>query len=50
MFTFALHTNSIIDQYFEALEPVFELIKECEDGREVQSLLDCRYVKLDLNV
>ena len=34
------HTNSIIDQYFEALEPVFELIKECEDGREVQSLLE----------
>ena len=28
------------DQFFAQLEPVFVLIKECEDGRDVTSLLD----------
>jgi glutamate-1-semialdehyde 2,1-aminomutase len=33
------HTPEIIDDYFEALNPIFKLIKECEDGRDVFSLL-----------
>lgn len=33
------HTNEIIDSYFEALDPVFALIAECEAGRDVMSLL-----------
>jgi glutamate-1-semialdehyde 2,1-aminomutase len=33
------HTPSIVGGYFEALEPVFSLIKECEEGRDVMSLL-----------
>ena len=33
------HTPEIIDSYFEALDPVFGLIAECESGRDVNSLL-----------
>ena len=33
------HTTEVIDGYFEALTPVFKLIKECEEGRDVMSLL-----------
>lgn len=33
------HTPEIIDGYFEAVEPIFGLIRECEEGREVNSLL-----------
>jgi glutamate-1-semialdehyde 2,1-aminomutase len=33
------HTTEVVDGYFEALEPVFRMIKECEDGRDVMSLL-----------
>ena len=33
------HTPQIIDGYFAQLEPVFALIRECEDGRDVASLL-----------
>lgn len=34
------HTKEIVSGYFEALEPIFSLIKECEEGRDVLSLLD----------
>jgi glutamate-1-semialdehyde 2,1-aminomutase len=34
------HTQPLIDQYFEALEPVFALIGECERGRAVEPLLE----------
>jgi glutamate-1-semialdehyde 2,1-aminomutase len=34
------HTPLVVDHYFEALDPVFRLIAECEDGRDVMSLLD----------
>jgi len=34
------HTPELIDQYFEALEPLFALIKECEQGRPVDPLLE----------
>ena len=33
------HTREIIDGFFEALDPVFGLIEECEEGREVMTLL-----------
>ena len=33
------HTKAVVDGYFEALEPVFRMIKECEEGRDVMSLL-----------
>jgi glutamate-1-semialdehyde 2,1-aminomutase len=33
------HTNEVVDGYFEALGPVFRMIKECEEGRDVMSLL-----------
>jgi glutamate-1-semialdehyde 2,1-aminomutase len=35
-----VHTKEIVDRFFTELEPVFSLIKECEDGRDVTSLLD----------
>lgn len=33
------HTVDIVDSYFDALDPIFGLIKECEDGRDVINLL-----------
>lgn len=33
------HTTEILDGFFAALDPVFALIKECEDGRDVMGLL-----------
>jgi glutamate-1-semialdehyde 2,1-aminomutase len=33
------HTPEVIDRYFEALDPIFALIRECEQGRDVHSLL-----------
>ena len=34
-----VHTPEIIDGYIAALDPIFGLIRECEDGRDVMSLL-----------
>jgi glutamate-1-semialdehyde 2,1-aminomutase len=33
------HTPAVVSSFFEQLDPVFELIKECEEGRKVDSLL-----------
>jgi len=33
------HTDEIISGYFEVLSPIFSLIKECEEGRDVMQLL-----------
>ena len=33
------HTPDVIKTFFNELDPVFALIKECEDGRDVMSLL-----------
>jgi len=33
------HVPDVVDRYFEALDPVFALIAECEAGRDVASLL-----------
>jgi glutamate-1-semialdehyde 2,1-aminomutase len=34
------HTPEIIGRYFEALDPVFALIRKCEDGLDVSKLLN----------
>ena len=39
VYTCTEHTPAIVDGYFEALDPIFGLIRECEDGRGVLSLL-----------
>ena len=33
------HTPKVVDDFFAALDPVFALVKECEEGRDVMSLL-----------
>jgi glutamate-1-semialdehyde 2,1-aminomutase len=33
------HTREIIDDYFVVMDPLFALIRECEDGRDVFELL-----------
>ena len=33
------HTDDVVDGYFEALDPIFGLIRECEDGRDVEACL-----------
>ena len=34
------HTPEIVNTFFEVLDPVFALIKECEEGRDVANLLN----------
>jgi glutamate-1-semialdehyde 2,1-aminomutase len=34
------HNQSIVDQYFVELDPIFAVIKECEQGRFVEDLLE----------
>ena len=34
------HSKEIIDSYLEQLDPVFQLISDCESGRSVVQLLD----------
>ena len=33
------HTQDIVNAYFDELDPIFKLIKECEEGRDILSLL-----------
>jgi glutamate-1-semialdehyde 2,1-aminomutase len=33
------HTPEIVDDYFEALDSIFGVIKDCEEGLNVMSLL-----------
>ena len=33
------HTDDVVDNYFDKLEPVFATVRECEDGRDVNALL-----------
>ena len=33
------HTQSVVNNYFEALDPIFGLVKKCEDGLDVMTLL-----------
>ena len=34
------HTSSIMNEYLENLKPIFQTIKECEEGRDVMDLLE----------
>ena len=33
------HTDDIINEYFDAIEPIFSLISDCENGRDIKDLL-----------
>lgn len=39
VYTCTEHTPEIVDNYFAALEPIFQTIRECEDGRDIKALL-----------
>ena len=39
IFSSLAHSPQIIDGYFHAIDSIFEIIKECEEGRDVYSLL-----------
>jgi glutamate-1-semialdehyde 2,1-aminomutase len=39
VYTCIAHTPDVVDGYLSALEPIFALIRECEDGRDVMNLL-----------
>ncbi|KTD24311.1 putative aminotransferase class-III [Legionella lansingensis] len=39
VYTSIAHTSEVIDDYFNELAPIFALIAECEEGRDVMSLL-----------
>ena len=39
IFSCLAHTSDVVDGYFEALDPIFESIKQCEEDRDVMSLL-----------
>jgi glutamate-1-semialdehyde 2,1-aminomutase len=34
------HTNEILDEYENNIDPIFKLIKECEEGRDLRPLID----------
>jgi hypothetical protein len=34
------HSQDIVDGYFSSLDPIFSTIKECEDGLDINSLLE----------
>ena len=34
------HTQEIVDGYFEALDPLFKIIKDCENGLDIKTMLD----------
>ncbi|MEQ1625922.1 MAG: aminotransferase class III, partial [Nitrospira sp.] len=33
------HTPDVVADFFAALDPIFMLVKECEEGRDVMGLL-----------
>ena len=39
MYVCTKHTPEVVAGFFEALDPVFSLIRQCEDGRDVMGLL-----------
>ena len=34
------HTDEVIDSYFDELKPIFSIIADCEDGRDISKVLD----------
>jgi glutamate-1-semialdehyde 2,1-aminomutase len=39
IYTCVEHTKEVVNSYFVALDPIFSIIKECENGKDVNSLL-----------
>ena len=39
MYVCTEHTPKVVSEFFDALDPIFSLIKECEEGRDIMSLL-----------
>jgi glutamate-1-semialdehyde 2,1-aminomutase len=39
-YTSTSHTHEIVSGYLAALKPIFAIIKECEEGRDIMSLLE----------
>jgi glutamate-1-semialdehyde 2,1-aminomutase len=40
VYTCLEHTHSVTEHYFQALEPIFALIRDCEQGRNIDELLE----------
>jgi glutamate-1-semialdehyde 2,1-aminomutase len=40
MYTCIEHTQELVNGYLEALDPIFSTIKECEDGLDINSILE----------
>jgi glutamate-1-semialdehyde 2,1-aminomutase len=40
IYTCTEHTKNVVDGYFLALDPIFSIIKECEEGGDFSSFLD----------
>lgn len=34
------HTDKVVTAFFDALDPIFALIRDCEEGQDVISLLE----------
>lgn len=34
------HSEALVSEYFEHLDPIFKTLRECEDGRSIDDLLD----------
>ena len=34
------HKSYVLDQYFDRLESIFSIIKDCENGRDIDTLLE----------
>ena len=34
------HSEECIDGYFDELDPIFRIIKKCEDGMDINSILE----------
>jgi glutamate-1-semialdehyde 2,1-aminomutase len=34
------HTSEVVDGYFDALDPIFAIIKECQEGRNLTDVLN----------
>ena len=41
------HSLEILNGYFEALDHIFKLIKECEEGRDIKTLLKGKVCRAD---
>jgi len=40
MYVCTEHTPEVLDSFFETLDPILDLVQECEQGRDVMSLLN----------